>query len=154
MTASLQLTVDVAASAEDTWAGATDWANQGAWMLGTTVRPTRSNGQGVGGALQARTGLGPFGVLDTMEITVWEPPTRCHVLHTGRVVRGTGAFDVEPRGAGASTFWWREDLELPLGALGRAGWPLAKPVFAAGVQASLRRFARWVEAGRPALRGT
>lgn len=149
MTASLLLTVDVAAPAEQTWAGATDWAHQGAWMLGTTVRPTRAGGQGVGGAIEAFTGLGRLGFLDTMEITVWQPPARCHVLHTGRLIRGTGAFDVEPRGPRASTFLWREDLELPLGGFGRAGWPLVKPVFAAGVQASLRRFARWVEAGRP-----
>ena len=152
MTASLVLRVDVDASVEQTWAGATDWANQGAWMLGTTVRPTRQGGQGVGGGIEAFTGVGRLGFLDTMEITVWEPPRRCHVLHTGRLVRGTGEFDVEPRGQAGSTFVWREDLELPLGALGRAGWPLVKPVFAAGVQLSLRRFARWVEAGRPAAR--
>ena len=152
MTATLVLTVDVAAPARDTWAGATDWANQGAWMLGTTVRPTRLDGQGVGGAIEAFTGVGRIGFLDTMEITVWEPPAKCHVLHTGRLIKGTGAFEVEPRGATASSFIWREDLELPLGALGRLGWPLVKPVFAAGVQASLRKFARWVEAGRPAVR--
>ena len=152
MTASLVLRVDVDASVEQTWAGATDWANQGEWMLGTTVRPTRQGGQGVGGAIEAFTGVGRLGFLDTMDITVWEPPRRCHVLHTGRLVRGTGEFDVEPRGQGLATFVWREDLELPLGALGRAGWPLVKPAFAYGVQVSLRRFARWVEAGRPAAR--
>lgn len=152
MTATLVLRVDVDAPVEQTWAGATDWANQGAWMLGTTVRPTRQGGQGVGGAIAAFTGVGRVGFLDTMDITVWEPPRRCHVLHTGRLVRGTGEFDVEPRGQGLSTFVWREDLELPLGVLGRAGWPLVRPVFAYGVQISLRRFARWVEAGRPASR--
>jgi len=152
MTATIVLRVDVDAPVAQTWAGATDWANQGAWMLGTTVRPTRQGGQGVGGAIEAFTGFGKIGFLDTMEITVWEPPHRCHVRHTGRLVRGTGDFDVEPRGAGRSTFVWREDLELPLGVLGRAGWPLVKPFFAYGVQLSLKRFARWVEAGRPAAR--
>ena len=152
MTATIILRVDVDAPVEQTWAGATDWANQGAWMLGTTVRPTRQGGQGVGGAIEAFTGVGKLGFLDTMEITVWEPPHRCHVRHTGRLVRGTGDFDVEARGTGRSTFVWREDLELPLGALGRAGWPLVKPFFAYGVQLSLKRFARWVEAGRPAAR--
>ena len=152
MTATLVLTVDVDAPAEQTWAGATDWAGQGQWMLGTTVRPTAQGGQGVGGGIEAFTGLGRLGFLDRMEITLWEPPRRCHVLHLGRVVRGTGAFEVEPRGEGRSVFVWREDLELPLGALGRLGWPLVRPVFAYGVQLSLRRFARWVEAGRPAAR--
>ena len=152
MTATIVLRVDVDAPVEQTWAGATDWAHQGAWMLGTTVRPTRQGGQGVGGAIEAFTGVGRVGFLDTMDITVWEPPFRCHVLHTGRLVRGTGEFDVESRGEGRSTFVWREDLELPLGLLGRAGWPLVKPAFAYGVQVSLRRFARWVEAGCPAVK--
>ena len=152
MTATLVLTVDVDAPAEQTFAGATDWAHQDQWMLGTQVRPTAQDGQGVGGEIAAFTGIGRLGFLDTMRITRWEPPYRCHVVHTGRIVRGTGAFDVEPRGEGASRFVWREDLELPLGVLGRLGWLLGKPLFAYGVQLSLRRFARWVEAGRPVSR--
>jgi hypothetical protein len=152
MTATLVLTVDVDASVEQTWAGATDWAGQGQWMLGTSVRPTAHGGQGVGGGIEAFTGVGRLGFLDRMEITLWEPPRRCHVRHLGRLVRGTGAFEVEPRGEGGAVFVWREDLELPLGVLGRLGWPLVRPLFAYGVLLSLRRFARWVEAGRPAAR--
>ncbi len=150
MPATLVLTVDVDAPVEQTWAGAVDWAGQGEWMLGTEVRPARQDGQGVGGGIEAFTGFGRLGFLDTMDITLWEPPHRCHVLHTGRLVRGTGAFEVEPRGADRSRFVWREDLELPLGPLGRLGWALGRPLFAYGVQLSLKRFARWVEAGRPA----
>ena len=148
MTATLVLTVDVDAPVEQTWAGATDWAGQGEWMLGTTVRGTAQDGVGVGGGIEAFTGVGPLGFLDRMSITLWEPPHRCHMLHLGRVVRGTGAFEVEPRGDEA-TFVWSEDLDLPLGVVGRLGWPLVRPLFAAGVRLSLRRFARWVEAGRP-----
>lgn len=150
MTATLVLTVDVAAPAEATFAGATDWARQGEWMLGTKVWPTEHDGQGIGGGIAAFTGVPALklGFLDTMTITEWEPPHRCHVLHTGRVIKGTGAFDVQSRGPAASTFVWRENLELPLGALGRLGWPLVRPAFSAGVQLSLRRFARWVEAGQ------
>jgi hypothetical protein len=116
------------------------------------VWPTAQGGQGVGGGIEAFTGVGPLGFLDRMEITLWEPPRRCHVLHLGRVVRGTGAFEVEPLPGDRSRFVWREDLELPLGLLGRLGWPIVRPAFAAGVQLSLRRFARWVEAGRPSAR--
>ncbi len=149
MSATLVLRVDVAASVEQTWAGAVDWSGQQAWMLGTSVRPTAREGRGVGGGVEAFTGIGRLGVLDTMQITVWDPPYRCHVRHTGRVVRGTGAFEVEPRGDGAAVFVWREDLDLPFGVIGRLGWAAGRPVFAAGVRLSLRRFARWVEAGRP-----
>lgn len=152
MTATLLLRVDVDAPVDATWAGAVDWAGQGEWMLGTSVQPTDQDGQGVGGGIAAFTGVGRLGFVDPMVITRWEPPHRCHVLHTGTVVRGTGAFEVEPRDDGGSTFVWREDLELPLGALGRLGWPLVRPAFAFGVRLSLRRFARWVETGRPVQR--
>jgi uncharacterized protein YndB with AHSA1/START domain len=138
----LQLTVDVDAPAEQTWDAVVDWDSQGDWMLGTTV----TGGHGEGARIEAYTGRKPFGFLDTMEITVWQPPRACHVRHTGRVVRGTGAFEVEPRGDSRSRFLWREDLDLPLGALGRAGWPLVKPFFAYGVKLSLKRFAKQVSA--------
>jgi hypothetical protein len=141
VTATLVLAVDVDATVEQTWQAVTDWAAQGEWMLGTRVRPTAQDGQGVGGGIEAFTGVGPLGFLDTMVITRWESPHRCDVLHTGRVVRGTGTFEVRPRGQ-RSAFVWREDLELPLGLLGRVGWLLVKPLFAYGVQLSLRRFAR------------
>ena len=145
MTAHLELTVDVDAPVEQTWAAATDWARQGEWMLGTKVKGTAQDGIGVGGGIEAFTGVGRLGFLDTMEITRWDPPHACHVLHTGRVVRGTGEFEVRPRGSG-STFVWREDLDLPLGVVGRLGWPLVRPLFRAGVQRSLDRFARWTVA--------
>ena len=148
MTASLELRVPVQASAAEVWAAAVDWDAQGTWMLGTTVRGTAQGGVGVGGGIEAFTGIGPLGFLDRMVITRWEPPRRCSVQHTGRVVRGTGDFLVEEQGPSASVFVWREDLELPLGVLGRLGWPLVRPLFAAGVRRSLRRFARWVEQGR------
>lgn len=150
----LSLPVDVDAPVEATWAAVTDWEGQSDWMVGTTVRGTARHGQGVGGGIEAFSGLavGPLrlGVLDTMVVERWEPPQLCHVRHTGRVVRGTGTFSVEPREGGRSRVVWREDLDLPLGVVGRLGWVLVRPLFAAGVRLSLRRFARGVEAGQPA----
>jgi hypothetical protein len=66
-------------------------------------------------------------------------------MHTGRLVRGTGVFRVEERLGGGSRFVWLEVLDLPLGALGRLGWPLVRPVLAVGLRLSLKRFARSVE---------
>jgi uncharacterized protein YndB with AHSA1/START domain len=138
-------TVDVDAPPERVWAALTDWVRQGEWMLATDVQTVDGPAQQVGGRLAARTGVPlpggrHLGVLDTMLITRWEPPHRVDVRHTGRVVRGTGVFEVRPRGTG-STFVWREVLDLPLGALGAAGWPLVRPAMRAGVRLSLRRFA-------------
>jgi carbon monoxide dehydrogenase subunit G len=138
-------TVDVDAPPERVWAALTDWVRQGEWMLATDVRTLDGNAQEVGGRLEARTGVPVpggrhLGVLDAMLITRWEPPRRVDVRHTGRVVRGTGVFEVRPRGEHA-TFVWTEVLDLPLGALGRLGWPLVRPAMQAGVRLSLRRFA-------------
>jgi uncharacterized protein YndB with AHSA1/START domain len=138
--------VDVDAPPERVWAALVDWDRQGEWMLSTDVRSDdETGGQGVGGRLAARTGLRlpggrRIGVLDSMVITEWTPPRVVHVRHTGRVVRGTGVFEVRPRGDG-STFVWTERLDLPLGPLGRLGWPLVRPAMVAGVRLSLRRFA-------------
>ena len=80
-----------------------------------------------------------------MTITSWDPPRQCLVEHTGRVVKGIGVFTVEPRGTGESTFVWREELDLPLGVLGRLGWPLVRPGFLLGVRRSLQALARRCE---------
>ncbi len=130
------------------WDAVVDWDRQSQWMLGTTVRATTNGGVGLGGGIEAYTGVGPLGFWDTMVITGWEPPVRCTVRHTGRVVRGTGDFEVFALPGGRSRFVWSEQLDLPLGRLGRVAWPLAKPALVAGVRASLGRLARAVEAGQ------
>lgn len=139
--------VIVEAPPERVFAALTDWPTQGQWMLGTRVW-SDGPAQGVGGRISAFTGAGRVGFLDTMEITEWEPPRLVRVLHTGRVVRGPGIFEVLAVPDGRSRFVWREELELPLGRVGRAGFAVVGPVFAAGVVSSLRRFARLVESGQ------
>ena len=122
-----------------------DWDRQSQWMLGTTARATVNGGIGLGGGIEAFTGIGPLGFRDPMVITEWEPPWRCTVRHTGRVVRGTGAFEVFSLPGDRSRVVWSEQLDLPLGRLGQLGWPLAKPALVAGVRASLTKLARSVE---------
>lgn len=148
--AELVLTVDVAAPAEATWAAAVDWEAQGEWMLGTKVWGTAQDGVGVGGGISGFTGIGKIGFLDTMVITAWEPPRRCLVRHTGRIVRGTGSFEVVALSPTTSRFVWSEWVDLPLGWFGQLGWLVAKPVTAAAVGYSLRKFGRYVEANQAA----
>ena len=138
--------VIVDAPAKSVWAAVVDWDRQSQWMLATRVRATTGGGVGLGGGLEAVTGVGPLRFVDPMVITEWEPPHRCTVKHTGRVVRGYGVFEVFALPEGRSRFVWSEQLDLPLGVVGRLGWPVVKPAFAAGVRASLNRLARSVEA--------
>jgi uncharacterized protein YndB with AHSA1/START domain len=142
--AQVRFEVDVDAPVDRTWAAVTDWSRQDEWMLGTTVRGTVNDGRGVGGGIRAATGLGPLALVDTMEITGWDPPHGAYVRHLGRIVRGTAAFEVRER-PGGSVFVWTEDLDLPLGALGRLGFRLLRPAFGWGLRFSLRRFAPWAQ---------
>lgn len=147
----LTVPVDVAAPAEAVWRAVTDWEGQGDWMLGTRVAVvSEGDGRRLGARLSAVTGMGPLGVTDTMEIVEWDPPKRCVVRHTGKVVRGDGVFEVAELGAERARFLWSELLDLPLGVLGRIGWPVVRPVFRAGVAYSLRRMARRCEAAHRA----
>lgn len=144
----LRLEVPVAAPPEEVFRAFTDWAAQGEWMVGTDVRPVLGDGRGVGGRIEAWTGAGRLGFLDTMVITEWVEPARVVVRHTGRVVRGLGIMEVVGQPDGSSVFVWAEELELPLGVVGRMGWPIVRPAFADGVRRSLRSFADLVESGR------
>ncbi|MDQ4115420.1 MAG: SRPBCC family protein [Actinomycetota bacterium] len=148
--AELTIPVDVGVPAPVLWETVTDWPGQSDWMLGTRVELTGGDGRSVGSTLRAVTGVGPLGVADTMEITEWTEryggPRRAVVRHTGHVVRGEGVFAVVELGPRHSRFLWTELLDLPLGALGRAGWPLVRPALRAGVAYSLRRMARQTEA--------
>jgi Polyketide cyclase / dehydrase and lipid transport len=143
----LTVPVDVQAPAEAVWRTVTDWPGQGDWMLGTRVEvPGGGEGRHLGAELRAVTGIGPLGFTDTMEIVEWDPPRRCVVRHTGKVVRGDGVFEVVALGPERARFLWTELLDLPLGVLGRAGWPLVRPAFRYGVERSLRAMARRCEA--------
>ena len=142
--ATLVVTREVAAPAQQVWDVLTDWSVHDRWMLLTRAE----GGSAAGETVTAFTGLGRVGFLDTMTITVWEPPRRAVVRHTGRVVRGSGSFEVEPLGEGRSRVVWSEWVQLPFGPFGRLAWPVARVVVRAAVAYSLGRLARHVELGR------
>jgi Polyketide cyclase / dehydrase and lipid transport len=149
MTAALEVTarVLVRADAEQVWRAAMDWPRQGEWMWGTQVR----GGHGVGAEVTARTGIGPAAFTDTMVITEWDPPRRCVVRHTGRVVRGGGVFETRAIGP-VCEFAWTEQLDLPGWLVGRVGRALVRPLAQWGLDMSLRRFARYAAASFSAKR--
>lgn len=140
-TAELRVAITVPDSPEHAWQAVTDWNRQEEWMIGTKVRA--SGPSAVGTRLRAVTGIAGVGIVDTMRITRWEPPRMCEVRHTGRVLRGTGVFAVEPAPTGARVIW-SESLELPCGRWTQYGWPAVRPLTELGLRLSLHRFSRWV----------
>jgi carbon monoxide dehydrogenase subunit G len=141
--------IRVGAAPERVWQVAMDWSRQGEWIPATQVR----GGTGVGAQVVARTAVGPLGFTDTMIITEWDPPRRCVVRHTGKVVRGAGIFEVVPHGE-LTEFRWTELVEFPLLAALQRGtarqatqflgrWTVA-PLTRRSLQYALTRFARLV----------
>ena len=136
------------APAEKVWGAIADWQSQGEWMLQTKVRLVSEQSEGVGVKIEAFTG--PFyrlyprfkflGLLDLMEVTAWQPPHRCDVIHYGKILKGSGTFEVVALDAGHTTFHWSEEVIAP--------WilfTLVKPFLWLGVKISLARFARLQE---------
>ncbi|WP_203433728.1 SRPBCC family protein [Jiangella asiatica] len=151
MSAVVRVTRTVPAAADHVWQVLTDWSAQSDWIPLTRVRTTGDGlGHEVGGRIEAWTGVGRVGFLDTMVVTAWEPPRRCEVMHTGRLVRGPGLFAVTALGERHAVVTWEERLDLPLGRLGRAGWPLVRPLVRAGLGLALRRFEAYAVRRLPA----
>lgn len=136
----VELRVEVPAGAAEVWTAITDWERQSEWMLGTHVHA--SGEIGLGQKIRAFTGIGPIGFWDDMTVTLWNPPVRCEVLHTGKVVKGVGIFEIQAVSPDSSVFIWAEDLEIPGGVIGLLGFRILRPMFLLGVKLSLRKFAR------------
>jgi hypothetical protein len=150
----LALTVEINQPIKIVWQHLVDWRSQSDWMLQTKVwseldqDQTVKNGKGV--LIFAFTGLFPklypklkLGVLDTMEVVNWHPPYKCDVLHIGRIIRGTGSFELVSNSdskKGGTTFYWSEEIIAPSLFIA-----ILQPFILLGVRISLRRFARLVE---------
>ena len=123
----------------DVFNAVTDWESQSKWIFATKVKGVDSDSHKRGGKLEAFTGFGKIGFMDTMTITKWDPPHVCEVTHTGSVVVGSGLFEVSVEDD-VTYFTWTEYTVLPFGIIGKAAWLLAGPITKLGLKYSLRRF--------------
>lgn len=144
-TNTLAISLKISAPQVAVWKKIADWESQGEWMLQTKVWVTSEKSSGVGTSIAAFTGpLYKFyprvkspGLLDLMTVTKWEEPSRCDVVHVGKVLKGTGSFLLTQEGESLTRFDWSETIEAP-----RVIFMLIAPFLYAGVRISLQRFAR------------
>jgi hypothetical protein len=144
-TNTLAISLKISAPQAAVWKKIADWESQGEWMLQTKVWVTSEKTSGVGTSIAAFTGpLYKFyprmkspGLLDLMTVTKWEEPSRCDVVHVGKVLKGTGSFVLTQEGQSVTRFDWSETIEAP-----RVIFMLIAPFLYAGVRISLQRFAR------------
>ena len=114
-------------------------------MLQTRVWVTSDIRAGVGTSISALTGPlvksgFKFGLLDKMVVTNWQPPYLCEVDHVGKVIKGTGKFeltDLSSSQEAVTNFDWSETIRAP-----KAVFLLIYLPTYLGVRISLLRFRR------------
>ena len=142
MSNTLRITINLPCSQERAWAAIADWESQGNWMLQTKVWVTSQIREGAGTSISAFTGplykfypkFSSLGLLDTMVVTKWQPPEICDVVHTGKVLKGTGSFVLSPINSTSTKFDWSETIECS-----RIKFLAIAPFLWVGVRISLAR---------------
>jgi len=130
--ARIEIVRSVRLAPEEAWARLTDWERHGDVVPLTRVVVTADG-------FTARTGLGPVGVDDPMEVVVWRPPYLCRIEKRGRWVLGWAELSVAPTTRG-SLVTWREEIRVrgvPRAA-DRLTRTLARALFARTVDGLLR----------------
>jgi hypothetical protein len=142
MSNTLKITINLPCSQDRAWAAIADWESQGNWMLQTKVWVTSQIREGVGTSISAFTGplykfypkFSMLGLLDTMVVTKWQPPEICDVVHTGKILKGTGSFALSPINSTSTKFNWSETIECS-----RLKFLVIAPFLWVGVRISLAR---------------
>ena len=142
MSNTLRITINLPCSQERAWTAIADWESQGNWMLQTKVWVTSQIREGAGTSISAFTGplykfypkFSSLGLLDTMVVTKWQPPEICDVVHTGKILKGTGSFVLSPINSTSTKFNWSETIECS-----RLKFLVIAPFLWVGVRISLAR---------------
>ncbi|MET9922232.1 SRPBCC family protein [Streptomyces sp. NPDC059605] len=113
-------------TAAESWRRVTDWERHAAQVPLTRITVPTGLPTSVGTVFVARTGVGPLGFDDPMEVVRWTPPAAgraglCRLEKRGRLIRGRASIDVYPTGSGSHVVWVEE---LTVRLLPRWGDPL------------------------------
>jgi uncharacterized protein YndB with AHSA1/START domain len=133
----IEMSLVIKSPIQKVWAALAAWESQGDWMLQTSVKVTSEIREGVGTKISAFTGIGKLGVMDHMVVTAWQPPHICDVVHTGKIIKGMGRFELVEIDAHTTRFNWSEEIVAP-----RALFLLIAPGLYAGVRISLATLGR------------
>ena len=127
--------------AAEAWRRLTTWERHADVVPLTRVVVRTPPPSGEGTLFVARTGLGPVGFDDVMEVVTWQPPGPgrgglCRLEKRGSFVTGWAEIEVTPAaGNGGCRVTWREDLRVRWlpgafdGVLARAGrWMFGRAV--------------------------
>ena len=142
----LEVVTTAAAPRAAVWRVLTTWERQPEWMLDAKAVEVLTPGRtGEGVTIRCPTMLLGITVDDVMRVTGWRDEEYLEVIHLGKVITGTGAFELRDVEGGTQIIWW-EQIDPPLGAFGAWGartfvLPITERIF----RRSLRNLARLSE---------
>jgi carbon monoxide dehydrogenase subunit G len=102
--AQIEIVREVRLSPDEAWRRVTDWPAHGRYVPLTKVTRTADG-------FLARTGVGPIGFDDPMDVVTWNEPSYCRLEKRGRIVKGWAEIKVEAQGEG-SRVTWREEIKV------------------------------------------
>ncbi|MEY4339204.1 MAG: hypothetical protein RLZ14_1054 [Actinomycetota bacterium] len=141
------VSVEIDATPERVWEVVEPVERHVDWMHdAVAIRFTTDQTRGAGTTFLCDTKVGPFKLVDKMEITEWETARVMGVRHTG-LVTGSGKFTLDAIDLGRRTrFTWAEDLVFPWWMGGPIGaWIGGKIALGPIWRRNLRNLKRLVE---------
>jgi hypothetical protein len=133
----------MAITIDDVWDIVSDIERQPLWMEEMkAVRLTTPGPVGIGTRGDADVRIFLVGIVDAVEVDVYDPPTRFGIRHVGRYTGG-GRITLEAIDRGRTLVRWDERLVPPI--FPHLGQLLQKPVMGAIFQADLERLREIVE---------
>jgi hypothetical protein len=147
---SIRVSVVIDAPRDVVWDHIEDIGSHVEWMAdAVAIRFTSDRHSGVGTTFECDTKIGPFRLVDRMEVTGWRAGTFMAVRHQG-LVCGDGRIVVRGARRGRTRVTWRERLNFPWWFGGPVGALVAKPVLRHIWKGSMRTLKARVEAGSTA----
>ncbi|HVM06879.1 MAG TPA: SRPBCC family protein [Acidimicrobiales bacterium] len=144
----LRVSVDLDATPRQVWNVVEDIGSHVEWMNdAVAIRFVSSKRKGVGATFECDTKVGPFSLVDVMEVVEWKPGRAMGIRHVG-LVTGTGRFTLSKRrwrGRGGTRFTWTEKLSFPWWMGGPIGGLFAKPILRHVWRGNLRNLKRIVD---------
>lgn len=141
----ISVSISIARPPTEVWAYLESIGRHVEWMGDAeAIRFVTEQQTGIGTIFECDTKVGPFRLVDVMEITAWAPPREMGVRHRG-LVEGEGHFTVEPNQDGFTQFGWTETLKFPWWMGGPVGGLVANPILRAIWRSNLKRLKLIVE---------
>lgn len=139
----MKMAITIGAPVDEVWDVVSDIERQPLWMEEMKAVRLRSPGPvGVGTRGEADVRIFLVGVVDPVEVDVYDPPLRFGIRHVGTFA-GEGRITLEAIDARRTLVRWDEHLVPPL--FPHLGQLLQKPVMGAIFQADLERLREIVE---------